>query len=298
MLTELFWMTRPFNGLMAVMGVLIGGLVAVGLPGLHTMPFALALIAAFLVNSAGNVINDYFDIEADRVNRPERPIPAGKVSRGMALAFAFALFIAGNLCALMINGLCFTIAVANTILLILYSYSLQHKILIGNIVIGYLVGSVFLFGGAVFLQIRLVLILAALAMLANITREIVKDLEDIEGDKKHFLKKITIKATKLIAERFGLSSEGVVMKYRERTMIIIAIAMLMLAVVLSWLPYYYGIMKLSYFLVMIPADIVFVSCIYSLSREEKRRKGYRRISSRLKKGMLIALLAFIAGALV
>jgi geranylgeranylglycerol-phosphate geranylgeranyltransferase len=298
MLTELFGMTRPFNGLMAVMGVLIGGLVAVGLPGLYTMQFLFAVAAAFLINGAGNVINDYFDVEADEVNRPERPIPAGVVSMRASLAFSIVLFMAGNLLALTVNGLCFTIAVANTILLILYSYSLQHKILIGNIVIGYLVGSVFLFGGAVFLQIRLVLILAALAMLANITREIVKDLEDVEGDKKHFLKKITIKATKLIAERFGVSSEGVVMKYRERTMIILAIAMLMLAIVMSWLPYYYSIMKLSYFLVIIPADIVFVSCIYSLSREEKRRKGYRRISSRLKKGMLIALLAFIAGALV
>jgi geranylgeranylglycerol-phosphate geranylgeranyltransferase len=300
---DLLGMTRPLNGAMGIIGVLIGGLVAVGgnVQDLYTLPLFFALAAAFLITGAGNVINDYVDLDADKVNKPGRPIPSGKVSRNSALAFSIMLFILGNFCALFINGLCFTIAMVNSFLLIMYSVYFQHKTLLGNLVIGYLVGSVFLFGGAAFLKIRLVLILMVLAMLANISREIVKDLEDMEGDRKSFLKKIASKVSETaapIAERFGITTDGVRMKYRERTMIVLAIACLILAIVFSALPYYYGILKGSYLAVVSLADLVFISCIYSLGREKRRRKGYTRISKRLKIGMFIALIAFIAGVLL
>lgn len=297
---ELLWMIRPLNGLMGVMGVLAGGLIAVGgsFQNLNTLPLFLGLLAVFLVNSAGNVFNDYVDVEADKVNKPGSPIPSGRVSRRSALTFAVILFVLGNSFAMLINGLCFTIALINTFLLITYSAVLQHKIFLGNLAIGYLVGSVFLFGGAVFLEIRLVLILTVLAMLTTMSREIVKDLEDMEGDRKSFLKKLASgvsKAAAPLAERFGVTTSGVKMKYRERTMVVLAIAFLVLAIIFSVLPYYYGILKISYLAVVALADLVFLWCIYSMGREKRKKKGYARISERLKFGMFIALLAFIVG---
>jgi geranylgeranylglycerol-phosphate geranylgeranyltransferase len=299
---ELLGMMRPLNGLMGMVGVLIGGLIALNanVGNLYTLPLFFGLAAVLLITGAGNVFNDYVDVEADRVNKPRSPIASGKVSRGSALVFSLILFILGNFCALAINGLCFTIAIINSFLLIIYSISLQHKILLGNFTIGYLVGSIFLFGGAVFLEIRLVLILMVLAMLATISREIVKDMEDIGGDRRSFLKKLTSKISKAstpIAERFGVTTRGVRMKYREKTMIVLAIACLVLAIIFSILPYYYGILKISYLAVVSVADLVFLSSIYSLGREKRRRKGYARISGRLKIGMFIALLAFIAGVI-
>ncbi len=300
---DLLGMTRPLNCAMAALGAFIGMLVAVGLSfqDLFSLPALLAVIAVFAITAAGNVINDYLDVEADKVNRPDRSIPSGRVSSNSALAFALALFALGNACAFMLNGLCLTLALINSALLVLYSFSLQHKVLVGNLVVAYMVGSVFLFGGAVFLKVELALMLTALAMLANVAREIVKDMEDMEGDKKSFLKKLTSKVSKAsapVAERFSLTTGGVRMKYAERSMIIVAVASLMLAVVFSVLPYYYGILGLGYLAVVAVADAFFVSCIYSLSREVKRKKGYARISRRLKIGMLVAMLAFIAGVLV
>jgi len=298
---ELFGMTRPLNGLMTILGVFVGVLLSVGLTGIKTINFLLAIATVFLINSAGNVFNDYMDVEADKINRPERAIPSGKVKRKTALAFSIILFILGNMCALLINGFCATIALINSILLILYSISLQHKILIGNLTIGYLVGSVLLFGGAVFFSIEkiwIVIILSGLAMLATVAREIVKDLEDIEGDKKSFLKKISSKIITPIAERFDITNEGVKLKYKERTMIVIAIACIILAVTLSFLPYYYGIMGLGYIILVLIADIFFLSSAISLGREPRRKKGYARISKRLKVGMFISLFAFILGAFV
>ncbi len=298
---ELLGMVRPLNGVMGMVGVFIGGLIALGFQSVYTIPFLFGLATVFLVTGAGNVFNDYVDVDADRVNRPRSPIPSGRVSRGSALAFSLMLFVLGNFCALMINGLCFTIAMVNSFLLIMYSVSFQHKILLGNLTIGYLVGSVFLFGGAVFLEIRLVIILMVLAMLATISREIVKDMEDIEGDRRSFLKRLTSKvseATSPIAERFGITAKGLRMKYRERTMITLAIACLILAILFSFLPYYYGILKMSYLAVVAVADLFFLSSVYSLGREKKKRKGYTRISQRLKIGMFISLMAFIVGVII
>jgi len=294
-------MMRILNCVMAMTGVFVGSLVALGgLGGIFSVQLLLALAAVFLITGAGNVFNDYVDIYADKINRPKRAIPSGAVSRNSAFTVSLILFVLGNLSAGMINGLCLTIALINSALLILYSLFLQHKILIGNMTVGYLAGSLFLFGGATFLNERIwtVLILMFLAMLANIAREIVKDLEDIEGDRKSFLKKIASKTVTFIAERFGMTKGGVSMKYKERTMIVFAILCLMFAVAFSFLPYYYGLMKISYLIIVAFADIVFLSCVYSLLKEEKKKKGYGRISRRLKIGMFAALVAFIVGSLL
>jgi geranylgeranylglycerol-phosphate geranylgeranyltransferase len=298
---ELLSMMRINNCAMAIVGVFAGSLVALGgVTGVFSTQLLLAIAAAFLITGAGNVINDYADVEADKINRPKRPIPSGAVSKNSALTFSLILFVIGILCAGLINGLCLVLAIVNSLLLIAYSFVLQHKILIGNAAVGYMVGSLFLFGGAVFLNQRIwtVLVLMLLATLANIAREMIKDLEDLEGDKKSFLKKIASKTVTLIAERFGVTRSGVELKYKERTMIVLAILCLVFAVGLSALPYYYGFLKTGYLAIVVIADCVFISCIYSLLREEKKHKGFGRISKRLKIGMLVALVAFIAGTFI
>ncbi|NIO19236.1 MAG: digeranylgeranylglyceryl phosphate synthase [Candidatus Aenigmarchaeota archaeon] len=299
---ELFEMMRPFNCLMGVIAGFIGGFLVAGqgIGGFY-IPMIYALFAIFVITGAGNVFNDYADIEADKVNRPKRPIPSGKVSKGSALAFSMILFFVGIVAAGFINWITFFIAVINSLLLIAYSYVLQHKLLMGNLAIGYLVGSTFLFGGAAIGNLSLLvipLILMILAMLTTITREIVKDLEDMEGDRKSFLKRIAMKVTESIGERFGLTKTGVKIKHGEKAMVVIAVACLMLAIIFSYLPYHYGFMGTGYLFIVSLADLVFLWCIYSLVRERKRRRGYKRISKRLKIGMFIALIAFIIGVFI
>jgi len=299
---ELLDMMRPFNCLMGVIAAFIGGLLVTGqqISG-FSFPLLYALFAIFVITGAGNVFNDYVDVEADKVNKPKRPIPSGKVSRNSALVFSMVLFFLGILTGGFINWVCFFIAVFNSFLLILYSFALQHKLLLGNIAIGYLVGSSFLFGGAAIGNLSLLvipLILMVLATLATIAREIVKDLEDMEGDRKGFLKRITMKVTESIGERFGLTKTGVRIKYGETTMIVIAIACLILAIIFSYLPYYYGIMGLGYIIIVGLADLLFIWSIYSIVKEKRKGKGYARISKRLKLGMFVALIAFIVGVFV
>jgi len=69
--------TRPHNAVVAGLTALLGYLIATGT---LTSPSLLLAVVVVLVTAAGNVINDVYDIEIDRINRPERPIPSGEIS--------------------------------------------------------------------------------------------------------------------------------------------------------------------------------------------------------------------------
>lgn len=172
---------RPANALVAGIAAIIGYLMATGtvVPGT-----ILLLVVVFLITGAGNAINDYYDAEIDRINRPERPIPAGAVTEPQALLFSAILFIAGILCSLFTNPLCAGIAIANSILLVLYAAFLKRTPGLGNAAISYLTASIFLFGGAFSGMDGLVRVIpiAGITFLAMLARELWKDAEDLEGD--------------------------------------------------------------------------------------------------------------------
>jgi len=154
---------------------------------LYGTQVALAFVVCFVVTAGGNAINDFYDAKIDAVNKPHRPIPSGRISPRRAFAFAVGLFGIGIALSYLINPICFFIAAANSLLLIGYAYKLKRTVLWGNVSIGYLTGSTFLFGGAAVNEIMVTFVLFMLAMLATMGREIVKDIEDIKGDKKEGL---------------------------------------------------------------------------------------------------------------
>ncbi|WP_243685031.1 geranylgeranylglycerol-phosphate geranylgeranyltransferase [Methanosarcina barkeri] len=187
---------RYENCLMASFAAIIGTLIAFNIlasnasssysPGEFPLFYSvLILLAVFLISGAGNTINDYFDVRIDSINRPERPIPSGRIKLKEALYFSYLLFAFGTLLAFSINLICGIIALFNSLLLIFYAKTLKGTPLLGNMSIGYLTGSSFLFGASVFgLEgLKALFVLFLLAALAITAREIVKDIEDMEGDK-------------------------------------------------------------------------------------------------------------------
>jgi len=174
--------TRPVNSLAAGLAAIVAYLIATG----TIIPETLLLFAVVtLITAAGNVINDYFDVEIDQVNRPDRPIPSGQVSLPAARAYATTLFLAGILVCLLTNALCIAIAVFNSLLLIAYAAKLKRTPLLGNIAVSFLAGSMFLFGGALggLPGLSQVLPFAVMTFFAMLARELVKDAEDVEGDR-------------------------------------------------------------------------------------------------------------------
>ncbi len=176
-----FRITRPHNAVVAGLAAALGYLIATGslTPGVLLLVVVVACITA-----GGNVLNDVFDIEIDRINRPERPIPSGAVSLNGARLFAGLLFLVGVAASLFTNILCLGFAVVNTLILIAYAVRLKKTPLFGNIAVAYLAASIFLFGGAFAGIDGLVqnLPLAGITFLATVARELLKDAEDVDGD--------------------------------------------------------------------------------------------------------------------
>src|SRR5512137_2479864 len=105
---------RPANCLMAAVAAIIGLLIA---GGKEIQAAILIFLAVFLITGAGNAVNDYFDREIDAINRPNRPVPSGRITPPAALQLSIALFFSGCVLAGVVNEQCLAIAAVNSALL-------------------------------------------------------------------------------------------------------------------------------------------------------------------------------------
>lgn len=268
---------RSINCVMVAAAVIIGALVARGIGGIsdHYLDLGLASIVAFLFTGAGNSLNDYYDRDTDLINHPTRPIPQGKIRPKSALALAMILFIVSVILSVFINIMAFLVVVSNLVVMLSYEVFFKAKGAFGNLTISWLTATTFLFGGASVIAIEKTFILAILAFLATLGREIAKDIEDIKGDE----------------DRFTLP-----MRYGIKNAAIIASSSMALGVMVSPMPLMTGVFSgggsMYYMPVIMVADAIFIYCIFILLR------GKSNASTPIKGAMLIALLAFLAGGIL
>jgi geranylgeranylglycerol-phosphate geranylgeranyltransferase len=266
-------LTRPVNSIAAGVLTFIGSFVAVELAATpqSVVPVAAAMAATVLATGAGNAINDYFDRDIDRINNPERAIPRGAVSPRGALWFSVTLFLAAVVLALaLLPLLAIAIAVVNLLALVSYTELFKGLPGVGNALVAYLGGSTFLFGGAAVGRIEPTIVLFLLAALSTLAREIIKDVEDVSGDREEGLNTLPI-------------------AIGERRSLVLAVGLLVVAAGTSPMPYLTGIFGVAYLAVVVPADLVM---LYA---------GYEGLSdpaagqSLLKYGMFLAAAAFVVG---
>lgn len=264
---------RPHNCLMAGVAVVIGVAIASGDP--FSPIVYLAVMAAFLVCGAGNIINDYFDYGIDRINKPGRPLPSGRIPLGRARGYALALFSLGVALAAFINLGALLLAAFNSLLLYLYASFIKKQGGAGkNLAVSYLVASPFLFGGVVAGEPLVTLLLVLLAGLANTSREIIKDIQDYEGDKAFI---------STLPAKLGIKSSAR-----------LAGAVLVLAIALSPLPYLLGVLSFNYILLVLPADAFFLGVLPGFLRDPGGTAA--RTQRLVKLGMALGLAAFLAGS--
>ncbi|MDQ5876532.1 MAG: UbiA family prenyltransferase [Thermoproteota archaeon] len=84
------------------------------------------MVSSGLLYIAGIVLNDYFDIEIDKRERPSRPLPSGKISKGHALAIAIVALLIANAIALVVGPASLAVSLALTLAIIAYDYQLKH----------------------------------------------------------------------------------------------------------------------------------------------------------------------------
>lgn len=144
----------------------------------------LAAAAAAFATIGGNALNDVHDAAIDRINRPGRPIPSGAVSPAAAGRLAVAAFAVAVATAALASPWCLAVALVNCALLALYAVRSKRLGFGKGLVVAYLVASTVLFGALDPARIAVgTACLALCAGLATLARELVKDIEDMAGDR-------------------------------------------------------------------------------------------------------------------
>lgn len=188
--------------------------------------FSLLVISTLCIAAAGNIINDIYDIDTDLINKPNKVIVSKSISEPKAFNMFLLLTILGVCIGFylsnLINKIGFSaIFIFTSALLYVYTTSLKQTILIGNIIVSVLIAMSIIIVGLFDLlpaitpenqhiqltMFKILLNYALFAFMINLLREIIKDIEDIEGDTKAVMRSLPIvigknRTTKVL---FGLS---------------------------------------------------------------------------------------------
>jgi geranylgeranylglycerol-phosphate geranylgeranyltransferase len=182
---ELIKLTRFEHALMLAFAVLIAETVVLGALPPATLAIAVSLLVPIFSEMGSFALNDYLDVETDRLNKKTgRPLVRGTISPRFALYFSVLSLVASSALAFFINMPSFLIALAFNIAAILYNWRLKDLPLVGNLYIALTMAIPFVFGNFVVSPelSQTALALAGLGFVAGLAREIVKTVQDMEGD--------------------------------------------------------------------------------------------------------------------
>ncbi len=275
-----FELARPLNGIIAFISAWLGGMFAnqSRIENLVDIRLWLVSIAAFVMLSAGNAINDYCDYNIDQINRPRRPLPSGRIRRINALIFAIILVVIGIWLGTLINRNATAIAILVCIALASYARWLKRIPLVGNLVVSGLTALTFISGGVAIDSLQGTLIPAIFAFLFTTAREIIKDLEDTEGDSKNDVKTLAILNPQLAVQT--------------------AIGFMALVILFSPIPYLFAAYPWHYLVaVVLGVDLVLIGCAIRLLRDNSR-ESCATIQHWMKWDIFVGLAAIYLGTLL
>ncbi|MCS7077038.1 MAG: geranylgeranylglycerol-phosphate geranylgeranyltransferase [Bacteroidia bacterium] len=175
---------RPVNVLMIGMTVILGAYyVNRGVDFMFHKIFYLYVLGTMCIGAGGYVINDVFDVEIDKYNRPDTNIIGEKISVNVGYGISTFLFSLGLTFLYFTHNLrVFLIGIIAVLSLYLYSKHFKKSLWIGNWIIALLAMLNVWIGGLYFFLSKHVLWMGAFAFLITLIREMVKDMEDIYGD--------------------------------------------------------------------------------------------------------------------
>ncbi|MCH2223844.1 MAG: geranylgeranylglycerol-phosphate geranylgeranyltransferase [Crocinitomicaceae bacterium] len=275
--------------------------------GVNSFTFFILVLSTIIIAAAGNIINDYFDVRADRINKPDRMVIEKHIKKRVAIvthwgfnfiAFSMAIYLTwktGSFWYAFIH--LFSINV-----LWLYSLYFKRQFLIGNLLIAALTALVTILVGIYFYQINNIsshelgtiypfenihnsfsiiwisLGLALFAFLLNFAREIVKDIEDVKGDLE--LKSRTIPI--------------VLGTIKSKRIVAFILAIVILSALFVWNQY-----QLSFnSMILIGVSALTTTIALILLFQSTERKHYRLVNHLIKLSMTAGLLTPIYWKLI
>lgn len=260
-----------------MLSIAIGALVSGSVSPVFNLLFAC--FSGAFITGAANTINDFFDIEIDRINKPSRPLPAGLVSPSQVRNWSFILFATGIGLSFFINSIAFIIAVTSSLLLYFYSYKLKRTILWGNLAVSLVSALAFIYGGIAVERVEMAFIPAIFAFFYHYGREILKDVEDVPGDR--------VQNAKTFPIVYGLNPSRLLIT-----------TIFLLLILLTYIPYNIGIFGKVYLaVVFVGVDLFLLYVIYSLWKNTSK-ENLHRLSNLLKIDMIVGLFAIFAGVFI
>jgi len=267
------------------------------LPAIDGLHFVLIVIASISIAAAGNVINDYFDINIDLINKPNKLVVNKIISRRWVIFWHLVLNLVGLVCTMYVSLKIkmSSLFIANTVcvlLLFIYSASLKKKLLWGNILVSLLTAWVLMIliipeynfftkqsieqSAANEKMLRLGILYAGFSFIISLVREVIKDVEDFEGDVKYGCKTMPIvwgiNASKIFAGIF---------------IIILAIILLLIQIYVVRFGWWVSISYCIIF-VITPLFIVFKKLLIAQNKDD-----FGKLSNYIKLIMLTGILSMI-----
>lgn len=256
---------------MGVIGVVIAAFIAAGY-GLvdqwYNVVIAAAIVIAFV--AGGNSLNDYIDRDIDKTAHPDRPLPTGELQPKTALYCGIGGLIVAAALSFLISIWTVLVVIIAALLMVAYETLLKQRGFIGNLCIALLTGAVFIFGGAIVDDFSRVWVLALLAALVSVGREIAKDIEDMKGDEG--------------------SRTTLPMSIGVRRAAAVAAVFFVAGPALSFLPLLDGTFNLLYCTVVV-ADAMFIYCAVMVFKDAHRTEKTAKVA------MLAALISFVLGVI-
>ncbi|HSB93282.1 MAG TPA: geranylgeranylglycerol-phosphate geranylgeranyltransferase [Flavitalea sp.] len=258
--------------------------------------FWLLLTSSVLIAAAGYIINDYFDLNIDRVNKPEKLVVEKYIPRRWAIAWHLLLSMVGILIGIYIGWKInvFWVGLANTacvLTLWFYSTTFKKKLLTGNILISLLTAWVVLVVGFIHHYkiiaaldvyqaidrsklLRFTFLYAGFAFIISIVREVVKDIEDMEGDARYGCRTMPIVWGTMVSKVFS----GTWLVVLLAVVLIVSMYMLQLT---WWIPFFYSVA-----LIFLPLLVVLKKL-----KEARRPVEFHNVSTYIKVVMFTGILS-------
>jgi geranylgeranylglycerol-phosphate geranylgeranyltransferase len=282
---------RPINCAFGALTVLIGILNArPDYTRIATwLVMAGGLVVYFIVAGASNLINDICDVKIDEINRPARPIPSGRISLASARRYFFVLCAVAVILSI-VDGL-FT---PNDILIpvftafflwvgYMYARRLKAAGFAGNLTVGISFSFGIPFGSLFVVSVTSIppqiFYFFATSALLLVSRELVKGMEDMEGDRKFNIRTVAnVRGT--------------------RTSAAMSICFSIAAIVTFTLPAFYLIFRITFRIMMILGDAAVVASIAIIAKDKDSKKNQKLASLALKAGAFLGLVAYVVAPLL
>ena len=191
-------LTRLEHGFIYGLGVVAGVFISLGYLDLRLS--VLGFLTALFLQASAFALNDYFDYEVDLANRRyDRPLVRGELKRDDALRVFSIFAVPGFFVAYLISLHALVLAVLITLVGYIYDIRLKEYGLAGNAYIAFSMSAPFLFGGIVAGNLNsVIIILSVIAFISGLAREIMKGIEDVEGD--------VLRNVKSVARIYGIET--------------------------------------------------------------------------------------------